>query len=298
MRKWILDRFYFRGANAQISAVAFGDPTAPPLVLVHGMRDHALGFMELIEALQDRYYVIAADLRGHGHSDKTGTYTMVQFVADLRALFTHKQIDKAILLGHSLGGHITLRFTATYPELVQRLVLLDGMGPPGIETAPEILNNRFREGVETVLGITGERRQIPNQAEAISRLKINNAGMSESLAELVVREGTEPHPDGGIRWRWESAVNMIWQTFSQAETESLLPTISCPVLIVTGDRGLDYWTAMRPQLNDPVIYQQELKRRADLFANAQHIVIADAGHMLHYDQPESVVRAVLSFVAS
>lgn len=265
--------------------------------MIHGMRDHALGFMDIIESIQERYHVIAVDLRGHGHSDKTGTYTMIQFVADMRALFAHKQIDAAILVGHSLGGHVALRFTATYPELVQRLVLLDGMGPPRTDNSPQMINERFREGVDTVLSITGERRQIPNEAEAVKRLKGNNAGLSEALAELVVREGTELHPEGGIRWRWESAVNMVWLTFSQDETESLLPTITCPVLIVTGEHGLDYWTAMMPQLNDSGYYEQELQRRANLFGDARHTVIPAAGHMLHYDQPELVTDAILSFCA-
>ena len=291
-----MDRFFFAGANARIAAVGFGDPEAPPLVMIHGMRDHGLGFSELIDPLAHHFYVLAADLRGHGHSEKTGTYTMVQFVADVAALFEFKGIDQAILVGHSLGGHIAQRFAASFPERVSRLVLLDGMGPPGIDTTPENLNARFREGVATVLTVTGERRQIPDEQEAIRRLRANNPKLSESLAGLVVEEGTEPHPDGGVRWRWESAVNMIWHTFSQAETESLLPTITCPVLIVTGEDGLSYWTAMQPRYNDPVFYQQELERRANLFPNASHQVIPGAGHMLHYDQPKLVLDALKAFL--
>jgi pimeloyl-ACP methyl ester carboxylesterase len=292
-----LDRFFFTGANARIAAIGFGNPEAPPLVMIHGMRDHGLGFRELIDQLAQHFYVLAADLRGHGHSDKTGTYTMVQLVADVAALFAFKQLDQAILVGHSLGGHVAQRFAATFPELVSQLVLLDGMGPPGIDTTPENLNARFREGVKTVLAITGERRQIPDESDAMGRLRANNPKMSESLAKLVVREGTEPHPDGGIRWRWESAVNMIWQTFSQAETESLLPAITCPVLLLTGEDGLSYWTAMRPQLDDPAFYQQELERRVSLFPDARHVVIAGAGHMLHYDQPKLVLEVLSEFLA-
>ena len=230
--------------------------------------------------------VVAPDLRGHGHSDKTGTYTLVQFVADIKALFTAQQIEQAVLVGHSLGGHIALRFAATFPELVSRLVLLDGMGPP--IPGPSALSKRFREGVETVLSITGERRQIPHIDDAIQRLKQKNPLMSESLARLVVEEGTEPHPDGGVRWRWESAVNMIWHTFSQAESESLMPSVNCPVLIVTGEHGLAYWAAMRTELGDPEHYRQELARRTGLFPDARHLIVAGAGHMLHSDQHDTL----------
>lgn len=291
-----MNRFYFLGANAQLSAVTWGDPQSPRLVLIHGMRDHALGLNDLMENLATDYYVVAADLRGHGHSDKTGTYTLVQFVADVKALFTHQQIEQAILVGHSLGGHIALRFAATFPEQVSRLVLLDGLGPPGQQTTPATLSARFRDGVETVLNITGERRQIPHVDDAIRRLKKNNPLMSESLAKLVVEEGIEPHPDGGVQWRWESAVNMVWHTFSQAESESLMPLLSCPVLIVTGEHGLDYWAAMRTELSDPVHYQKELARRTGLFADARHVTVAGAGHMLHYDQPEALLKELRLFI--
>lgn len=291
-----MNRFYFSGANVRLSGVTWGDPQSPPLVMIHGMRDHALGLSDLMENLAADYYVVAPDLRGHGHSDKTGTYTLVQFVADVKALFSAQQIEQAILVGHSLGGHIALRFAAIFPEQVSRLLLLDGLGPPGQQTTQATLSARFREGVETVLNITGERRQIPDIDDAIRRLKQNNPRMSESLANLVVEEGTEPHPDGGVRWRWESAVNMIWHTFSQAESESLMPSVGCPVLIVTGEHGLAYWAAMRAELSDPVHYQQELARRTSLFADALHVTVAGAGHMLHYDQPEALLTELRSFI--
>lgn len=291
-----MKRFYLDGANAELSGVTFGDPRLPPLVIIHGMRDHALGLFEVVESLGANYFVIAPDLRGHGHSEKTGTYTMVQFVADVKAVFRHFDISSAVLVGHSLGGHIALRFAATFPEWANKLVLLDGLGPPGQQEDPVQLAQRFREGVDLVLGITGERRKIPSVSEAVSRLRKNNPQMSASLAQLVVQEGTEPHPDGGVRWRWESAVNMIWHTFSQTESESLFATIQCPVMVVTGEHSLDYWTAMRPHLNDQIFYEAELARRTSLFSDARHITIAGAGHMLHYDQPLKLLAALRRFI--
>lgn len=292
----ILKRFYLEGASAKLSGVVFGEPHLPPLVIIHGMRDHALGLFEVIESLGADYFVIAPDLRGHGHSEKTGIYTMVQFVADVKAVFNHFDISRAVLVGHSLGGHIALRFSATFPELITKLVLLDGLGPPDRQADPVQLAQRFRDGVDLVLSISGERRKISSVSEAVSRLRQNNPQMSSSLAQLVVKEGTEPHPEGGVRWRWESAVNMIWHTFSQTESESLFVTIKCPVLVVTGEHSLNYWTAMRPYLNDQVFYEAELARRTKLFSNARHVTIADAGHMLHYDQPLKLLAALRSFI--
>ncbi|MFN3236310.1 MAG: alpha/beta fold hydrolase [Pseudomonadales bacterium] len=292
-----MQRIYLQGANARLSAVSLGDPTNPAVVAVHGLRDHALGLYELLEPLAEHYYVVALDLRGHGHSDKTHTYTMIQFMADLKALFDHFAFEHARLIGHSLGGHIAMRFAATYPERVSQLVLLDGMGPPGNPDGVSVIDvqARLKEGIQTVLAITGQRRAISNAAEAKARLQKNNPLMSEALAELIVSEGVEPHPDGGVMWRWESAVNMIWQTFSHHETEALIPLIESPVLILTGDRGLDYWVAMRPQQSDESFYEAELLRREALFNSGRHVVIENAGHMLHYDQPLAVYNEVAGF---
>lgn len=209
-------------------------------------------------------------------------------------------IETARLIGHSLGGHITTRFTATYPDRVEQLVLLDGMGPPGIQdkVIPDQSQARLRQGIDTVSAITGDRRAIADLEMAKQRLKSNNPLISDELLDLVVSEGTEPHPDGGVRWRWESAVNMIWHSFSQAETEALIGLIDCPVLIVTGDRGLDYWVTMDARINNPSFYASEIERREKLFRHAKHVLIENAGHMLHYDQPLAVYAEVNRFFES
>ena len=293
-----MQRIFFSGANAQLSAITMGEHDNPPIIALHGLRDHALGMYELLEPLSRDFYVVAMDLRGHGHSDKLQTYTMIQFMADLGKLYDHLGIDQACLIGHSLGGHITMRFAATFPERVSQLVLLDGMGPPGDPdgNTPTDIQDRLKFHLDTVAGITGVRRSIPGIEEAGRRLKQNNPLMSDALLDLIVKEGTEPHEDGGVKWRWESAVNMVWSTFSHEESETLLSLIEAPVLVVTGDRGLDYWVQMRPDLNDQQFYESELQRRTGLFSNARHVLIDNAGHMLHYDQPKAVYTEIVSFL--
>lgn len=291
-----MSRIFFNGAGARLSAVSAGQVGKPVMVIVHGMRDHALSFVEMIQAFEADYFIVAPDLRGHGHSDKGVEYNLLHFVADLKATFNEFGIESAILVGHSLGGHIASRFTATFPEHVSKLVLLDGMGPPDHGMDLRAANLRNREATEALLTKPNPRRQISNQADAVQRLRSNNPKLSIGLAEKIVSEGTEPHPDGGIRWRWESAVNQIWHTFTHEESELLLQTILCPVLIVTGEHSLDYWSAMRSHLNDQTVYEAELERRKALFKEATHEVIADAGHMLHYDQPDSLIALIREFV--
>ena len=298
-------RSYFAGANCQLSAIEFGDSEKPPIILLHGMRDHGLSMTSIASAFQDSHRILALDLRGHGHSDNPGSYAMVQFVADLRALVKHFQLDRAatppILMGHSLGGHIVSRYAAAYPQEVRALVLLDGMGPPhAAEVADEqTLQQRWRDQVESMVGLSGDLKAMRDPADALARLTRNNPRLAVDRARQIVEAGIEAHPDGGIRWRWDPMMNMVWQTFSSIETEQQMRWLDCPVLIITGEDALQYWTAGRMGLQaNEALYAAELGRRQGLFADARQVVIPQAGHMLHYDQPDQLNVTLRAFVDS
>jgi pimeloyl-ACP methyl ester carboxylesterase len=289
----------FTSSNCELSYVDFGNPDKPDLILLHGMRDHALGMLGIAQSLVDDYHVIAPDLRGHGQSENPGIYTMVQFVADIRALINHCGLNAPVIIGHSLGGHIASRYAAIFPDEVLKLVLLEGMGPPINQQNPERaeLLGRLRDGIDTVLAMPYESRSMIDETEAIMRLTRSNPRLQPDLARMIVAHGTEADSGGGIRWMWDPAVDMIWHTFSHQETETLWGWVDCPVLIVTGADSLTYWSKRREQLkNQTRLFHSVLEKRAKIFRHAQHRVIKDAGHMLHYDQPDetnSIVRAFL-----
>lgn len=293
-------RFYFDGAGCRLSAIDFGSADNPPVVLVHGMRDHALSLGGIAEALSSSYHVIAIDLRGHGHSDNPGAYAMAQFVADLRALILFCQIELPMLIGHSLGGHIVGRYAMAYPDQLARLVLLDGMGPPHEPNLPGDNDKQltWRGQVDTALSASFAQRAMVDHDDALQRLLRNNPRLSSKLARQIIDEGVEAHPTGGIRWRWDPAMTLVWQTFSMIESEQQMHWFSCPVLIVTGDEALNYWVnAGLVSQVDESLHQSELARRLALFDNAQHVVIEQAGHMLHYDQPDRLNQLLLEFLS-
>ena len=217
------ERFYFTGSNSRLSAIDFGNPSLPDLVMVHGMRDHGLSLYSLAAALKHDYHVIAVDLCGHGRSENPGNYTMTQFVADLRALVLDRKLIKPVLVGHSLGGHIVSRYSAVFAADVPNLVLLDGIGPPGMGLAPgpEDIRQDLKAGIALVLEKPNNGRQMADEAEAVSRLSKNNPKLDLAAAQIIAQHGTEAHPDGGVRWSWDPAVRMVWQSFSKAEAEDL-----------------------------------------------------------------------------
>ena len=110
----------------------WGNPDAPPLLLVHGGRDHCRNWDWVAAALRDDYHVIAPDLRGHGDSawSASGHYTMANYIYDLAQLIHQQELAPVSIVAHSLGGNIALALRRHLPGAVRRLVAIEGIGPP------------------------------------------------------------------------------------------------------------------------------------------------------------------------
>src|SRR5579871_3243859 len=116
----------------------WGEPAAPPILLLHGFSSTALAWRNVGEALAARYHVVALDQRGHGASewDAQGRYTIDDFVADAHALSQQLGLAPFILVGHSMGGSIAYTYAAVHPEDVRRLVIEDSAPRPADDPRP------------------------------------------------------------------------------------------------------------------------------------------------------------------
>ncbi len=123
-------RIYF-SQRLRLHYVDWGNAGAPPLVLVHGGRDHCRNWDWVAAELRRDWHIIAPDLRGHGDSEwsKDGTYMMAGYIYDLAQLIHQQKLAPVTLIAHSLGGNIALRYTGLYPENVARLIAIEGLGP-------------------------------------------------------------------------------------------------------------------------------------------------------------------------
>lgn len=108
----------------------------PAVVLIHGIGDSSATWTEIIPGLARRYRVLAPDLLGHGASDKPrGDYSPGAYANGLRDLLSALGIDRATLVGHSLGGAVAAQFAYQFPERTERLVLV-GSGGIGRQVTP------------------------------------------------------------------------------------------------------------------------------------------------------------------
>ena len=125
---------YYYSQRLKLHYVDWGNHDKPLLVLIHGGRDHARNWDWVAQTLRDDYHVIAPDLRGHGDSEwaRGSEYSMIEYVVDITQLLAQLDASPVTLIGHSLGGAITLQYAGVYPDKVSKVVAIEGLGPPPI----------------------------------------------------------------------------------------------------------------------------------------------------------------------
>lgn len=270
--------------------VEWGRPSAPPLVLVHGGRDHGRSWDAVAAALKDDWRVIAPDLRGHGLSEASAdrSYSMSRYVYDLAALVRALGLHDPCIVGHSLGGNIAVRYAGIYPEIPRRLVCIEGLGP-----APKLLAQRdahslaarTRDWIEEQHALPERRRRrFHSVDEAVARLMSANPRLSSELARHLTLHGLKQDEDGGFGWRYDIAVRSLPPAdFTGDQLRELWSRITCPTLLVY---GAESWASNPAQ-----------DGRAAHFPDARVRSLAGAGHWVQHDRPEEFIGLLKEFLA-
>jgi pimeloyl-ACP methyl ester carboxylesterase len=268
----------------------WGNDQKPPLILVHGGRDHCRAWDWVAERLAPDWHVIAPDLRGHGDSAwaDAGGYVMLGFIYDLAQLIHQQATAPVTLIGHSLGGNIATRFTGLYPELVRRLVCIEGLGPsPKMEAemAAKSVDARLRGWVDEQRQLAARQpRRYATLADALARMRAENAHLSESQAEHLTRYGVRQNEDGTYTWKFDPYIRSFPPLDStREEIRTLWGRITCPTLLVYGTQS---W-ASNPATDG----------RAAHFGNATVHLIEGAGHWVHHDRLEPFMAATTPFLS-
>ena len=270
--------------------VDWGNPGAPPLLMVHGGRDHCRNWDWLAARLRDRWHIIAPDLRGHGDSQWStdGSYRMDCYVYDLAQLIHQQQLAPVTIIAHSLGGNIATRYTGIYPDTVRRLVAIEGLGAsPRImqDRAKQPLDERMRSWIDEQRQLAGRLpRRYASVEEAFKRMQEENKHLSPERARHLTEHGVNQNEDGTFSWKFDNYVRS-WPAFdmTSVEVESLWSRISCPSLLVYGSES----GASNPNLDG----------RAKHLKNATVVTIDGAGHWVHHDQFETFYKLASDFIA-
>ncbi|RJF77713.1 alpha/beta fold hydrolase [Rhodopseudomonas palustris] len=276
-------RFY-RSHGLRLHYLDWGNDTAPPLLLVHGGLDHARSWDHLARSLRPDFNVITPDLRGHGDSDWAlgGSYSLPEYVYDLTRLPALQGRGPITVIGHSMGGMVSLIYTGTFPERVGKLIVLDGVTVAPTATRPPVHERTLKWiGQLDALEARAPRR-YRDLAEAAAQMQVRNPRLSPELALHLASHGTKLNADGSYGWKFDPyqrvmAPHRLWAD----DHVELWRRISCPTLLLFAGDGLMRGAAAGI---------------TDYFPNARAETVDDAGHWLQHDRPEEVLRLIREFL--
>src|ERR1043166_8913080 len=166
-------RFYF-SQRLRMHYGDWGNEGAPPLLLIHGGRDHARNWDWVAQALRHDYHVLAPDLRGHGDSQWAigGSYSMIDYVLDVAQLLGAVQLFPITIIGHSLGGSIALQYSGVYPDRVRKVVAIEGLGPPPSMIRHRPAHERMIEWITEMQALAQRHpRRYTTLDEAVARMR-------------------------------------------------------------------------------------------------------------------------------
>jgi len=249
---------------------------SPVLLMVHGWAGSAADWERLLPLLPPHFRAIAVDLPGCGLSDKPdAAYDMPWFTDALRAFCEALGLPRLILAGHSMGGQIAVHFTARFPDMVEKLVLVDPYGLKGEEGARSFLAR---------LGPFVNLAFLLNSRFFIERAIRANV-LHDPPAELV-RSAVEATAGSILGRSGARAIARITKRIIGHEhVDALLPGISQETLVIWGEQ-------------DRVLSLRHAEVYVSLLRRATFCRVPGAGHMPMLESPEEAARLIAEFVGT
>jgi pimeloyl-ACP methyl ester carboxylesterase len=280
---------FFASDGVRLRVDEWGDPSAPPVVLLHGAFDHGRGFDLLAPLLATRFRVLALTSRGHGDSEWVDVYAWPSDVADAVNLL--RSLGRpAHLVGHSRGGGQATDAALWAPECVRRLVNIDGFGPPpegfappGVTLDRRPLPERFRDHLD-------RRRQerawrpYPSLDELVERRSRQNPRLSREWLAYFLFHGAR-EVEGG--WVWKTDPEFA-RGFGPWRPDWIGPGwkgLRVPMLAVVGTEP-DTWQLAEEVAAERLSFVPELRRAA----------VPGAGHFVHMERPRETADVLLGFL--
>ncbi|MEN8281845.1 alpha/beta fold hydrolase [Acinetobacter gerneri] len=258
--------------------LTWGDRASPAIILLHGLRSYALTWAPLAEILSQQFYVIALDQRGRGLSDWAENYETYQtkvYVEDLEDLVKCENLEKFIMIGHSLGGTNALEYNRLHPEKVSALIIED-IGP-GSSIQGDGAERIRREMQNTPLEFATWQQAIDFWKKL--RPLIGQEGIQSRVENTLVEK------DGKIIWKHDQqGIAKARLNIASTDLWPAVEQIDCPTLFIKG--GLSDF------LPSTTLEAIRFKK-----PDIEFIEIADASHYVHDDQAEMYNQAVIQFLS-
>lgn len=269
----------------------WGNQDAPPLILLHGGRDHCRSWDWAAEELRHDWHVICPDLRGHGDSgwNESGYYPTINYVYDLAQLIHQLELAPVTIVSHSMGGNVSLRYTGLYPDTVRRLIAIEGLGP-----SPERLakmgetpfHEHWTNWIKTKRDAAARRpKRYKTFEAALERMHEENNYLTRTQARHLTTHAVTRNEDGTFSWKFDPHLH-AWPPadWTAEQMQDIWGRISCPTRLIYGN---DSWAS------NPV-----KDGRMQYFGDNVSVTDYDrAGHWVHHDRFDDFMTEVKEFIA-
>lgn len=255
-----------------------------PIIILHGLYGASDNWMTIGRQLSENYEVWLLDLRNHGKSPHHNIHNYDVMKDDLHEFISRNKIENPVLVGHSMGGKVAMAFALSYPDLISRLIVID--------IAP-------KSYLFSLDSLKGEL----NHKEILNALKSSGldkfARREEILEDLIKRIGSTKishflmknlKRDSEKRFNWILNIDALFNNledildgFSEKDIDSNPASLGVPVLFIKG-------------ANSDYILEDDKDEIEDIFPYAQFKSIKNAGHWLHVEQPEQLIKVLTDFI--
>jgi pimeloyl-ACP methyl ester carboxylesterase len=257
-----------------LAYIDWGDHSGSAVVLIHGYTDNARDWVPMLPYLSKRYRLILVDIRGHGQSSKPECcYTRLDFAYDIKLLLDALDVQKADIVGHSLGSIIAQTFAEYWPERTAHVVLISSTGgsppdrpkkPPQFDFAAEI--RKLKEPIEadSPFMIAWWDSPTPVDPDFIRRQRKDAAGIPLRVWLAVLDQALPANNFFG-------------------DLQSTLPRLKAPTLLIWGSK-------------DPLMEEDVRQSLRDALPSAKVKIFDGLGHNPFWEDPRGVAEVVNAFL--
>ena len=276
---------FFQSQGLRLHYSDWGNEDAPLMLLVHGGRDHGRSWDLIARSLQPHFHVLAPDLRGHGNSDwtKGGSYSLTEYAYDLSRLVRATAADRVTMIGHSMGGMVGLIYAGAFPDQVSALVVLDGVTVlPNAKRLPA--HERIAKWVGQLDKLEDrEPRRYRTIDEAAAQMRAVNTRLPPELVQHLAAFGVRRNKDDTYSWKFDPYQRaMAPHRLSPDDHVSLWSRITCPTLLLHAEESF--------------LASPDTAELVNCFPHARSETISGAGHWLHHEKPDEVLRSIRTFL--
>ena len=247
----------------------YGDGDA--LIILHGLFGSLDNWHSISLRLGKGFRVVAVDQRNHGHSPHCHEMDYDLMANDLSELLDELRIERAHIMGHSMGGKTAMQFALTFPGRTGSLIVVD--------IAPRFYPPFHNEIFHALLNLEPQRFENRKQMEDALAPSIPSLSLRQFLLKSVERG-----PDGGFRWRF--GLNELWRNYSNLQVE-----------ITQGRQFHGRALFIRGADSDYLVEEDRPTLRRG-FPQAELKTIPKAGHLVHVENPEAFLALVERFLSS